>query len=121
MKKFVKHLTSLLCVALTACLLFTTAASAWSYWEDGYSYDSSIISDNARPGDGWKKRGDNYYYYFQGEKLYGLRYIDDKAYYFDDYTGARLHDTWKYADGDWYYLNSYGAGAVKTWLKRDGK
>ena len=121
MKKITKRLTALLCVALTACLLFTTAASAWSYREDGYSYDSSIVSDNARPGDGWKKRGDNYYYYYKGEKLTGLRYIDDKAYYFDDYTGARLHDTWKYADGDWYYLNSYGAGRQVVLCKLRGQ
>lgn len=94
-------MTSLLCIAFTFCLLFATGSSAWSYREDGYSYATSINSGNARPGDGWKKHGDNYYYYYKGDKLTGLRYIDGKAYYFNDYTGARLHDTWKYANGNW--------------------
>ena len=81
-------MTSLLCIAFTFCLLFATGSSAWSYREDGYSYETSINSGNARPGDGWKKHGDNYYYYYKGDKLTGLRHIDDKAYYFNDYTDA---------------------------------
>ena len=28
---------------------------------------------------------------------------------------------WKLIGNDWYYLNSYGAGAVKCWLKSGNK
>lgn len=60
----------------------------------------------------------------------GLVYRGEKAYIYDD-NGQMQKSGWYEADGDWYYLNDYGAGAVSCWrdgtdgkpryLKADGK
>lgn len=60
----------------------------------------------------------------------GLVYRDGKAYIYDD-AGQMQKSGWYEADGNWYYLNDYGAGAVSCWregtdgspryLKADGK
>ena len=60
----------------------------------------------------------------------GLVYRDGKAYIYDD-NGQMQKSGWYEADGNWYYLNDYGAGAVSCWregtdgspryLKADGK
>ncbi len=60
----------------------------------------------------------------------GLVYRGEKAYIYDD-NGQMQKSGWYEADGDWYYLNDYGAGAVSCWrdgtdgkpryLKSDGK
>ena len=50
----------------------------------------------------------------------GLVYQDGKAYIYDE-DGNMLHSGWYQADGNWYYLNDYGAGVVKCWRVKDGK
>ena len=50
----------------------------------------------------------------------GLVYQDGKAYIYDE-DGNMLRSGWYQADGNWYYLNDYGAGAVKCWRLKDGK
>ena len=60
----------------------------------------------------------------------GLVYRGEKAYIYDD-NGQMQKSGWYEADGDWHYLNGYGAGAVSCWrdgtdgspryLKADGK
>lgn len=74
--------------------------------------------------------GGSTYYYQDGKPVTGLRYIDGKAYIFDQ-GGVMLKSGWAQAEGNWYYLNDYGAGAVKCWrlgednqyryLKENGK
>ena len=44
----------------------------------------------------------------------GLVYRGGKAYIYDD-RGEMLHSGWFQAEGDWFYLNDYGAGVVKCW------
>ena len=61
---------------------------------------------------------------------YTLRYQNDKAYIYDE-NGTMMKSGWYEADGDWFYLNDYGAGVVKCWrygtdekyryLKADGR
>ena len=50
----------------------------------------------------------------------GLVYQDGKAYIYDE-DGNMLRSGWYQADGNWYYLNDYGAGVVKCWRLKDGK
>ena len=49
----------------------------------------------------------------------GLVYRDGKAYIYDE-NGNMLRSGWYQADGDWYYLNDYGAGVVNCWRVKDG-
>ena len=52
---------------------------------------------------------------------YTLRYQNDKAYIYDE-NGTMMKSGWYQADGDWFYLNDYGAGVVKCWrYGTDGK
>ena len=52
---------------------------------------------------------------------YTLRYQNDKAYIYDE-NGTMMKSGWYEADGDWFYLNDYGAGVVKCWrYGTDGK
>ena len=44
----------------------------------------------------------------------GLVYRGGKAYIYDD-RGEMLHSGWFQAEGNWFYLNDYGAGVVKCW------
>ena len=60
------------------------------------------------------------YYYKDGKKMTGLQYIDSKAYYFGT-DGAMQKSKWIQADGNWYYLNDYGAGVVSCWRLKDNK
>ena len=60
------------------------------------------------------------YYYKDGKKITGLQYINGKAYYFGT-DGVMQKSKWVQADGNWYYLNDYGAGVVKCWRLKDGK
>ena len=60
------------------------------------------------------------YYYVNGVKATGHIRIVGKAYFFDQ-NGVMEHSKWKYDNGNWYYLNSYGAGVVKIWLLSGGK
>ena len=50
----------------------------------------------------------------------GLVYQDGKAYIYDE-DGNMLRSGWYQAEGNWYYLNDYGAGVVKCWRLKDGK
>ena len=49
----------------------------------------------------------------------GLIRKEGKAYYYTD--GVMEKSRWIEANGDWYYLNDYGAGAVSCWRLKDGK
>jgi glucan-binding YG repeat protein len=49
----------------------------------------------------------------------GLIYQDGKAYYYEN--GVMLKSRWVYTEGNWYYLNDYGAGVVNCWRLKDGK
>ena len=52
---------------------------------------------------------------------YTLRYQNNKAYIYDE-NGTMMKSGWYQADGDWFYLNDYGAGVVKCWrYGTDGK
>lgn len=50
----------------------------------------------------------------------GLVYENGKAYIYDE-NGNMLRSGWYQADGDWYYLNDYGAGVVNCWRVKDGE
>ena len=50
----------------------------------------------------------------------GVVYQNGKAYIYDE-NGNMLRSGWYQADGNWYYLNDYGAGVVKCWRLKDGK
>ena len=61
------------------------------------------------------------YYYINGIRQTGLHYINGKAYIFDG-NGVMQKSGWYTAEGSSFYLNDYGAGAVKCWrLGKDGK
>ena len=62
----------------------------------------------------------NTYYYVNGVKQTGLQNIGGKAYIFDS-EGVMQKSGWYQAEGNWYYLNDYGAGVVKCWRLKDGK
>ncbi len=62
----------------------------------------------------------NTYYYVDGVKQTGLQNIGGKAYIFDS-EGVMQKSGWYQAEGNWYYLNDYGAGVVKCWRLKDGK
>lgn len=49
----------------------------------------------------------------------GLIRKEEKAYYYTD--GVMEKNRWIEADGNWYYLNDHGAGAVSCWRLKDGK
>ena len=68
----------------------------------------------------WKTENGKKYYYVNGVKATGHIRIGGKAYFFDQ-NGVMEHSKWKYDNGNWYYLNSYGAGVVKIWLLSGGK
>ncbi len=76
---------------------------------------------NSTPADGFAVQNGQRCYYLGGEKQTGLLYIDGKAYIYDK-NGKMLRSGWYQAGGNSYYLNDYGAGAVKCWrLGEDGK
>ena len=94
------------------------SADGWKK-EDGSTY---YIKPDGQRAYGWLQIGDEWYYFdgATGALQTGFRYINEKAYDLGT-TGARKHDQWIEHQGDWYYLNSYGAGAVKCWRLKDGK
>ena len=81
---------------------------------------SSSTSTSTSNQNGLVTENGNTYYYVNGVKQTGLHYINDKAYIFDS-NGVMQKSGWYQAEGDWYYLNDYGAGAVKCWRLKDGK
>ena len=50
----------------------------------------------------------------------GLVYQDGKPYIYDE-DGNMFRSGWYQAEGNWYYLNDYGAGVVNCWRLKDGK
>ena len=54
-----------------------------------------------------------------GTVLDGLIYQKGKAYYYEN--GVMQKNKWVYAEGNWYYLNDYGAGVVNCWRLMNGK
>ncbi len=70
----------------------------------------------------WVSDDANYkrYLYEDGKMITGLTRVMGKAMIFDS-NGVMQYNKWVKYDGKWYYLNNYGAGAVKIWLKSGGK
>ncbi len=60
------------------------------------------------------------YYYEEGVMVKGFKRIGGKASFFGP-NGLMQKDKWIRHDGNWYYLNSYGAGVVKYWIEENGK
>ena len=71
--------------------------------------------------DGLVTQNGKTYYYVDGIRQTGLHYINGKAYIFDR-NGVMQKSGWYEAEGDFFYMNDYGAGVVKCWrLGTDGK
>ena len=81
---------------------------------------------------GWIYDQGKYYYYDRSEMKIvtsqtndptsnksGLQYVDGKVYYYEN--SIMQKSKWVLADGNWYYLNDYGAGVVNCWRLKDGK
>ena len=71
--------------------------------------------------DGWLTVLDSVAEYYPDVVQTGLVYENGKAHIYDD-NGNMLRSGWYEADGDWFYLNDYGAGVVSCWrLGTDGE
>ena len=91
-----------------------------------YTFDENGVLQGEAPAEsgsssseaGFVTENGNTYYYKDGKKVTGLQYIDSKAYYFGS-DGIMQKSKWVQADGNWYYLNDYGAGVVSCWRIKD--
>ena len=68
----------------------------------------------------WVEKDGKRYYYEEGHLVTGFTRIGGKAAYFDS-NGVMQRNKWIQYNGDWYYLNGYGAGVVKIWLQEGDK
>ena len=84
------------------------------------SLDPTVISVTKPADTGLVTENENTYYYVNGIKQTGLQYIRDKAYIFNN-SGIMQKSDWYQADGNWYYLNDYGASVVNCWRLKGGK
>ncbi len=68
----------------------------------------------------WVEKDGKRYYYEEGHLVTGFTRIGGKAAYFDS-NGVMQCNKWIQHNGNWYYLNGYGAGVVKIWLQEGDK
>lgn len=109
------------------------------FFVDGayYAYDGNGSRSKVTLSEGWNKVYDDWYYVVQGkvcigsERMIGIRNINGKEYYFDDYGRMRKNELvkaiwdynhykylgsdgmpitgWKMIDNNWYYFDSNGS------------
>ena len=68
---------------------------------------------------GWEYSGGHWYYYVNGSKATGWRKIGDEVYYFD-YPSGVMRTGWIQTSGYWYYCLNSGARA-SGWQQISGK
>lgn len=137
------------------CYSWYKHGNDWYYFGDGYAYrDCEMFIDGAvhrfdndgiwlgeveyedepeypKMSDGWQKIGSKWYYYMDGQRLFGERYIGGVLYYFgfkdgamqtncfspwsDQYYGAdgkvATYTGWKMIDGEWVYFDATHSAA----------
>lgn len=92
--------------------------------------------------DGWVRFDDNTaFYYIDGERVVGWKYIDDNWYYFDEYDGmvysnfvvdnnkiyvlsddgTMARNEWVKVGNDWMYADKNGVAYTNQWLKINNK
>ena len=84
----------------------------WYYYDEDGSLHKGWLKDNGK------------WYYLDpiddGVMTYGIKYIDDKSYYFDNRSGAMRTGWIKTTSGSWLYAAADGELFIDRWVCVDG-